>query len=312
MTNQNCQPLVSVYTCVFNGEKTLHRVFKSLKNITYPNIEHIIINDGSTDNTENLIKQYSKDVNFPVKYFYKENGGKHTALNIVFEKAEGEFMIQLDADDELLPNSISYLVNEYYQIPEDIRDQYWCVHARCVTQYGDFVGDPYPEGINTMDWKTAGKKASLCGGEKLGLQVTKYISRFRFPEPKGVYYYLPESIVWKQINCQYGTWYTNEVLRVYYVNEGGNLTSKSTNRRKFGAKAFYRKWCITHPHLHPRSFKNLLLYSLFFFIAPKEYRCNNKYLDGICSFYDKFCLSLLYLPMFFGSFLVRKLRHIEQ
>ena len=156
--NTSSLPLVSIYTCVYNGERTIHRVFKSLKNISYPNIEHIIINDGSTDNTDALIKEYIKESAFPVKYFTKPNGGKHTALNIAWQEAGGEFMIQLDADDELYPNSISYLVNEYYKIPEPVRKQYWCVHGRCVTQHGDFVGDLYPEDINDCEWKTAQKR----------------------------------------------------------------------------------------------------------------------------------------------------------
>ena len=82
MENRDSMPLVTIYTCVYNGEKTLHRVFKSVENITYPNIEHIIVNDGSTDNTEALIQEYSKKVSFPVRCFKKENGGKHTALNV--------------------------------------------------------------------------------------------------------------------------------------------------------------------------------------------------------------------------------------
>ena len=51
-------PLVSVYTCVYNGAKTIHRVFDSMKKLEYPNIEHVIINDGSNDETAELIKQY--------------------------------------------------------------------------------------------------------------------------------------------------------------------------------------------------------------------------------------------------------------
>jgi len=311
MTSEQKHPLVSVYTCVFNGEKTIHRVFESMKNLTYPNIEHIIINDGSTDNTERLVKQYICEVSFPVRYFSKENGGKHTALNIAWSNAAGEFMIQLDADDELLPNSISFLVNEYFKIPEEIRSEYWCVHGRCITQHGDFVGDPYPEGINLTDWKTAGKKASAYRGEKIGLQVVKYLSQYKFPEPQGVYNYLTEDIVWKQINQQYGTWYTNEVVRVYYINEGGNLSARSTKKRQFGTIAYYNKWCITHPDLYPASIKRLILYALAFFIAPKEYRINNRYFSGIKSFGNKFLLSLLYIPLFFSSLIIRKWRGIK-
>lgn len=48
-------PLVSVYTCVYNGARTISRVFESMRELDYPNIEHVIVNDGSFDDTEKMI-----------------------------------------------------------------------------------------------------------------------------------------------------------------------------------------------------------------------------------------------------------------
>ena len=192
-------PLVSVYTCVYNGERTIHRVFESVKNLDYPNFEHVIINDGSTDKTDELIREYISQVPYVVKYYKKENGGKHTALNVAWGLAEGKFMINLDADDRLFPHAVTFLVDTYYSIPEDIRQEYWCVHGRCVTQNGEFVGDRYPDNINEMNWIEAGKRASKCHGDKIGLQVREYLNRYRFPGVVGVSH-IAESIVWNQIN----------------------------------------------------------------------------------------------------------------
>lgn len=303
---KNCEkyPLVSVYTCVYNGEKTISRVFESMKKLTYPNIEHVIVNDGSTDATEDMIKEYSAQVSFPIKYFKKENGGKHTALNVAWANASGEFMIQLDADDELFPHCVTFLVDTYYKIPEEERDQYWCVHGRCVTQHGDFVGKPYPDNVNEGGWRAAAERATKCDGEKIGLQVTKYLSQYRFPEIKGTHF-LPEMIVWKQINAKYGTWYTNEVVRVYYVNEGGNLSATRTKRSQYGSLAYFYKWSVTHPQYFPSSVKVLCRYSLTFFISSKEYRKNNKYLEEFSSFKHKCLLVLMSPATFVGSILFR-------
>lgn len=303
-------PLVSVITCVYNGEKTIYRVFESMKKITYPNIEHIIVNDGSTDKTEELVKRYSEQTSFPVRYYKKENGGKHTALNMAWEHMRGELTMDIDADDELLPNSISYLVETYLSIPESIRDEYWCVHGRCVTQFGDFVGDLYPEEINGYDWRTAAQYASKCKGEKLGLRVVKYLSQHKFPEVVGAHY-LPEMIVWKQLNSKYGTWYTNEVGRVYYVNEGGNLSQRRTKRYQFGSLAYYFKWCIMHPEMYRRSVKNIVLYSFCFFVASEKYRKNNKYLADIKSRRQKVTLAVICPIMFPMSVLFRAIRRIK-
>ncbi|MBO5306059.1 MAG: glycosyltransferase family 2 protein [Clostridia bacterium] len=303
-------PLVSVCTCVYNGEKTLHRVFESMNKITYPNIEHIIVNDGSTDGTEKLIETYSAQATFPVKYHKKENGGKHSALNIAWTMISGELTVDLDADDELLPDSISRLVDTYLSIPENIRDEYWCVHGRCVTQFGDFVGIPYPNNINNHDWRTAAEYASKCVGEKLGLKVVKYLSQYKFPEVVGAHY-LSEGIVWRQLNVKYGTWYTNEVVRVYYVNEGGNLSERRTKRSQYGSLAYWFKWKITHPDLYPFSVKDLLSYALCFFVSAEKYRKHNKYFKEITSFDQKIVLFVVAPVMFFGAIVFRCIRHIK-
>ena len=302
------KPLVSVYTCVYNGERTLHRVFESMKRLNYPNIEHIIVDDGSTDKTPELIEQYIKDVDFPVVLHRKPTGGKHTALNVAWSLAKGYFSIQLDADDELLPHSISYLVDTYYSIPEDIREDYWCVHGRCVDQYGNFVGDRYPDDINSDEWRTAIKRASKCGGEKIGLQVTKCLSEYRFPEVKGVSF-IPEGVIWMQMRNKYGIWFTNEVVRVYYINEGGNLTDSKLTRKKFGPMTYYHKWMISHPDLYSISFKTLFKYSLMFFISDSKYRSYNKYFEGLEN--HKFVLTLLAPFTFCGAIAARILKKIK-
>lgn len=301
-------PLVSVYTCVYNGERTIHRVFESMKNLDYPNIEHVIVNDGSTDKTDELVQEYIGQVSFPVKYHKKENGGKHTALNVAWDLAEGEFMIQLDADDELLPHSVKYLVDVYYQIPEDVRHEYWCVHGRCVTQTGAFVGDKYPEDVNEGNWKMAGERAKKCDGEKIGLQVRKYLSEYKFPAVAGVSF-VPESIIWHQINKRYGTWYTNEVVRVYYVGEGGNLSAKKTTRRQFSPLAFRLKWEIMHEQEYGRSVKNLVCYPLIYYVAGSNFRKHNGYMEGIKQ--HRVLLSLLQPIMFIGAFVYRTLKGIK-
>ena len=245
----------------------------------YPNIEHVIVNDGSTDRTDELIQKYIDQAPFVVKYYKKENGGKHTALNIAWDLAEGEFMIQLDADDRLLPHAAKFLVEKYLEIPENIRHEYWCVHGRCMTQTGEFVGDKYPDNVNNGHWREAGQRARKCKGDKLGLQVRKYLVKYKFPEVTGVSH-IPEGLIWQQINSIYGTWYTNEVVHVYYVGEGGNLTEKN-KRKRFGSKCYFYKWKLMHTKENGLVNKDLIYYCLFYFISDRNYKKNNGYLTGL-------------------------------
>ncbi|MCH5180416.1 MAG: glycosyltransferase family 2 protein [Erysipelotrichales bacterium] len=301
-------PLVSIYTCVYNGEKTLYRVFNSIKNLDYPNIEHIIVNDGSIDKTDELITEYIKDATCPVKYIKKENGGKHTALNIVWDIAEGFFLIQLDADDELLPHSIRFLVNKYYNIPEDIRDQYWCVHGRCITQHGDFVGDKYPDNINNFNWKEAERIAAKCSGEKIGIQRRDYLTMYKFPLVPCVSH-VPENVVWDQIDNKYGTYYTNEVVRVYYVGEGGNLTDKKRTRKQFNPTTYKFKFKVINENLYGKSYKNIFLYSFCFFISSKDFQKANKYYKDINK--HKFLLTVLAPFTWFLATFYRLIKRIK-
>lgn len=307
-TKMKNYPFVTIVTCVYNGAHTMQRVFNSLKNLDYPNFEHLIIDDGSTDNLEELVEKYKAEVDFPVRYYKKENGGKHTALNMAWDLAQGELIAGVDADDEILPQSIKFLVDTYLSIPDDIRDQYWCVHGRCVTQYGDFVGDKYPQDINDRPWREAGKIATTCKGEKYGIKVKKHLDGYRFPEVNGLTH-VPEGVIWGRINKCYGTWYTNEVVRVYYVNEGNNLTAVKKKRKQFASTAYWYKWQMMYSNVYGISIKKILYYSLSYFISHKEYRENNKYLDGV----KKYALPLVLISpiMYVAAFLFRKIKKIK-
>src|ERR1700681_1475187 len=94
-------PLVSVVLPVYNGERYLTQSINSILFQTYSNWELIIINDGSSDNTENLILNYPDK---RIKYISNDgNKGIIYSLNKGLEKAKGEFIARLDADDVALP-----------------------------------------------------------------------------------------------------------------------------------------------------------------------------------------------------------------
>lgn len=95
---------VSIIIPVYNGKNYLADAIDSALNQTYPNLEIIVINDGSTDNgaTENIALSYGNKI----KYFYKENGGVSSALNVGISKMEGDYFSWLSHDDYYYPNKI--------------------------------------------------------------------------------------------------------------------------------------------------------------------------------------------------------------
>jgi glycosyltransferase involved in cell wall biosynthesis len=99
---QSENPLVSIIIPCFNYGRYLPEAFESIFSQSYPNIEIILIDDGSTDNTRQIVERYSN-----VKYFYQTNQGLSAARNAGIEKSSGDFLVFLDADDLLLPDAIT-------------------------------------------------------------------------------------------------------------------------------------------------------------------------------------------------------------
>ena len=87
----------SVIVPIYNSEKYIKKCLDSLVNQTFKNIEIILVNDGSTDNSEDIIKQYLKDKR--IIYLKKENGGQASARNLGLSKAKGDYISFIDSDD---------------------------------------------------------------------------------------------------------------------------------------------------------------------------------------------------------------------
>lgn len=108
------QPLVSVITPCYNGERKIRKFLDSVLNQTYKNIEFIIINDGSTDNTEQIILSYKekfKEQGYKFVYLKQSNKGQDVAINKGLKYFSGDYLMWPDSDDILLPTNIEAKVN---------------------------------------------------------------------------------------------------------------------------------------------------------------------------------------------------------
>jgi glycosyltransferase involved in cell wall biosynthesis len=108
MQNKDNYPLVSIITVVYNGEYTIERTIKSVINQTYKNIEYIIIDGKSSDNTMKIIDQYSF---FITKIISEKDGGIADAMNKGIENATGSLIGIINADDWFENNAIDLIVN---------------------------------------------------------------------------------------------------------------------------------------------------------------------------------------------------------
>jgi glycosyltransferase involved in cell wall biosynthesis len=111
-------PKISVITPVYNGAQFIESAICSVLNQTYPNIEFIIIDGGSVDGTDKIIKKYKKYISY---YQSRPDHGQYDAINIGMQHATGEILCWLNSDDVFLPNALRMVG----QIFKDFHDVEW-------------------------------------------------------------------------------------------------------------------------------------------------------------------------------------------
>lgn len=104
-------PEITIITPTYNREHTLPLVYNSLTKQTNTSFIWMIIDDGSVDQTESLIRGYMKKSNFEIQYYRKENGGKARAINYALERLFTKYCVCLDSDDTFSPNAVEDALN---------------------------------------------------------------------------------------------------------------------------------------------------------------------------------------------------------
>lgn len=111
--------MISIIVPIYNTEKYLKRCIESILNQTYKNIELLLIDDGSTDNSLKICEEYAlKDDR--IRVFHKENGGQGSARNMGIENAKGEYIGFVDSDDYISPQMYEILLNDIETYDADI------------------------------------------------------------------------------------------------------------------------------------------------------------------------------------------------
>lgn len=212
----------TVFTPSYNRAHTLHRVYESLSQQSFRNFEWLIIDDGSTDDTQALVKSWQQKANFPIRYVWQENGHKKTAFNHGVRLAKGELFLPADSDDRFLPNALECFIQHWHSIPENERGRFAGVCGLCQDEKGQIVGDRFPGswGIDSDSLEIRYRFGSR--GDKWGFIRTDILRDYPFPDylPGHV----PENVVWTAIAAKYKTRFVNEILLVVYHDAGNQIT----------------------------------------------------------------------------------------
>lgn len=211
----------TLITPTYNRAHTLDRVFNSLARQTFNSFEWIIIDDGSTDNTKSIVKNYIERANFPIKYFYKENGGKHRAVNFALDHASGEFTIIADSDDEFIPDTLQSF-SSTWQAFKGEHEELCGIKCYVKTHKGRLYNKGIGQAPLIVDFSTYLKIEGKNQGEGWFCIRTDIMKQNRFKEFEGEPF-IPESTVWNKILKQYKIIYLPKALRIYFDNEVDSL-----------------------------------------------------------------------------------------
>lgn len=218
-------PWFTVFTATYNRAHTLHRVYESLLSQTMQDFEWLIVDDGSTDNTEARVSEMVAEGRLPIRYIKKPNGGVHTAHNVAIRQARGKLFLRLDSDDACVPQALETLREKWLEIPENLRDQYSGVSCLCMQPSGETVGGIYP----AYQWDSDYAVLEPLRGEKWGFHRSDLLREHPFPEFTGEGF-CPEGLVWARLHDKYKTRCFNIPLRIYF-SSNDSITSSMTRTR---------------------------------------------------------------------------------
>ncbi|MFH0789442.1 MAG: glycosyltransferase family A protein, partial [Pseudomonadota bacterium] len=191
----------TVFTPTYNRAHTLNRVYISLQEQTFRDFEWLIVDDGSSDHTSGLIKDWQNEAAFPIRCIRQENQGKPVAFNWGVQEARGEFFLLIDSDDGFVPETLERFKYYWEDIPGEEREKFVGVTGHCMDQGGKIVGDKFPsEGLDSDSLEIRYK--FKIKGEKWGFLRTDVLRKYPFPVVQNSKF-IPEGIIWSAIAKKY-------------------------------------------------------------------------------------------------------------
>lgn len=229
---------LTIFTPVFNRKKLLKRLYKSLLIQEDKRFEWLIIDDGSNDNVDKLIRKWMIDNKIDIRYIYQENQGKYIAHNRGVEYAKGELFFCVDSDDFLANNAVSSILEFWCQNKSKYISGILALKGR---KNNKLIGDKLPNRLNNCSLYELSQKHK-CKGDRSLIYRTDILKKYMFPEICNVKF-IGESIIYDQIDQNYSMILMREVLTICEYQSQG-YTSNAIDlivKYPIGYKIYYNQ-----------------------------------------------------------------------
>ncbi len=222
-------PFITILTPTYNRASLLPRLFDSLLRQTNKDFEWIVVDDGSTDDTREVVANLKEKCGeaFPMGYVYKANGGKHMAINIGAERARGELLFIADSDDLLIDDALETVANSWHDISDD-KSFAGIAGLDIAMDTREVIGSGLPQehiDCNAIDIRY---RHHVTGDMKEVFR-TEVLREFPFPEFAGERF-CPEQLVWFRMARRYRLRYINKPIYIADYQPDG-ITAGITRAR---------------------------------------------------------------------------------
>lgn len=230
--------MLTIFTPTYNRGNLLYRIYDSLKEQTVSGFEWLIVDDGSSDNTEEIVSQWANENIIKIRYIKKENGGKHTAFNAGVQNAKGELFFCVDSDDYVPCDCVESILDAWSGVKED--NVAGIVGMKTDTD-GKLLCGEFPEGVAYSKTYELVRKYQ-CFGEKSLIYKTEVLKKYPYPEIAGERF-VTECVVYDRIDQDYTMLLLDKVLTICeYQPDGLTGTIFSTMlKNPTGYKIYYSR-----------------------------------------------------------------------
>lgn len=235
--------MITIFTPTYNRAHLLPNLYESLKSQNYKNFEWLIVDDGSTDDTEALVKEWKGEKKIEIRYYFKRNGGKHSAINFGVNKANSNIFFFLDSDDLLTQKSLEFINQNWKKVESE---QFCGITGLSQYKDGTIIGDRFLH----EDWEVSFADIYLkygLKGDKAVCFKTDILKQYTFPEKENIRFVF-EAVVWHEMAKKYDVLALNETLQIVQYQSTGISNSS------------YKKW-----------YAQSLAFSYYHLIANKTY-----------------------------------------
>lgn len=214
--------MITIFTPTYNRGYILGRLYGSLKNQTNKDFEWIIVDDGSTDNTENIVNNWQKENKILIKYYKQKNQGKPIAHNLGAEKSNGELFVCVDSDDYLRANTVDVILSFWKENNDN--DTIGIVFPR-VDKENNYIGKTIKKKIKKATLLDFYNRYGLKGDTML-VYKTSIIKKYKFPKIKGEKF-IPETYLYDKLDQEGKLLFSSEKLYVCeYLKDGYTSNAK--------------------------------------------------------------------------------------